>query len=90
VYLVVSEALANAAKHSQASLVEVTGRAEDGVLRLTVHDDGVGGAQRNGGLGIPGMTDRVAALGGRLDLDSPPGAGTTVTLSVPCAHLEEG
>jgi signal transduction histidine kinase len=52
-------------------------------LRIRVRDDGHGGAHLAGGSGLVGLTDRVEALGGRLSLDSPPGAGTTVQIALP-------
>ena len=93
-YLVISEALANAAKHSHAATVTISGRVQDGLLTVQVRDDGVGGAHlqdqdagldgKTGGQGIANMRDRTAALGGRFRIDSPPGQGTTVELSLPC------
>jgi signal transduction histidine kinase len=82
-YYVVSEALANAAKHARASFVEVDVALGDGVLRLLVKDDGVGGAQMSGGSGLIGLSDRVEALGGRIDLTSPSGGGTTLLVTIP-------
>lgn len=84
-YYVVAEALTNAAKHAQASTVTVTvqRRAADTVLRLTIVDDGVGGADFDRGTGLLGLRDRVEALGGRIGLDSPRGAGTTLTADLP-------
>ena len=58
---------------------------EDGVLRLVVADDGVGGAVPAAGAGLAGMADRVAAQGGTLALESPPGAGTRIAVELPCA-----
>jgi len=84
-YFVASEALANAAKHSKASGVKLSAGRRNGSLVLSVSDDGVGGARVTDGSGLAGLTDRVAALGGRLAIDSPPGAGTTVTVELPCA-----
>jgi signal transduction histidine kinase len=84
-YYVVSEALTNAAKHANASLIRVTGDARDGVLRVRVQDDGGGGASPARGSGLVGIVDRVEALGGTLVLRSPPGAGTSVELSLPIA-----
>jgi signal transduction histidine kinase len=84
-YYVASEALANAAKHARATRVDLTAARRDGWLVVSVSDDGVGGARSSEGSGLAGMTDRVAALGGRLDVESPPGAGTTVTAELPCA-----
>jgi signal transduction histidine kinase len=84
-YYVVAEALTNAAKHADASLVKVTGDARDGVLRVRVQDDGRGGASPARGSGLVGIVDRVEALGGKLMLRSPPGAGTSVELVLPIA-----
>lgn len=83
-YFVASEALANAAKHAQASQVSVTATRQNGSLQVCVRDDGVGGARPAEGTGLGGMTDRVAALGGSLSVDSPPGQGTVVTVELPC------
>jgi len=84
-YYVVSEALTNAARHSGADVVSVElDRVEQG-LRIMVADDGRGGAAPNGGTGIQGLADRVAALGGRLVVDSPTGAGTRIEAVLPCA-----
>jgi PAS domain S-box-containing protein len=83
-YYVVSEALANVAKYARASAVRVDVERPDGRLVVTVSDDGVGGADATGGSGLRGLADRVEALGGRLDVTSPPGAGTTLRATVPC------
>jgi signal transduction histidine kinase len=82
-YYVVSETLTNAAKHAQASFVEVGVEALDGMLRISIHDDGVGGANPAGGSGLVGLTDRVEAIGGRISVRSPVGAGTSVTVEIP-------
>ncbi len=83
-YYVVSEALANVAKYADASGVKVTiGRCERG-LRVEVTDDGVGGAVARRGSGLEGLADRVAALEGRLVVDSPAGQGTRLTAEIPC------
>jgi signal transduction histidine kinase len=82
-YYVVSEALTNAAKHAQASVVQVEVAAVDGALRLGVRDDGVGGADATRGSGLVGLKDRVEALGGTITLQSPPGAGTTLRVELP-------
>jgi signal transduction histidine kinase len=84
-YFVVSEALANAAKHSHASEVRLAASEEAGLLMLEVSDDGIGGAAPGGGSGLRGLADRVEALGGRLLVSSPPGRGTTVRAEIPCA-----
>ena len=83
VYYVTSEALTNIVKHAEASLVRETLKTDVGVVRLTVADDGVGGADRERGSGLIGLVDRVQALGGRLELTSPPGEGTTLVASLP-------
>ena len=82
-YYVVSEMLANAAKHSRASVVEVHAEAFGGALRVRVHDDGVGGADPARGSGLIGLSDRVEALGGTLSVHSPAGRGTTVSCELP-------
>jgi signal transduction histidine kinase len=83
-YFVISEALVNVAKHSQATHATVSLERRDGALRIEVSDDGVGGADRARGTGIDGLTDRVAAVGGRLELESAPGAGTRLRAELPC------
>ena len=82
-YYVVSEALANATKHARASVVTVDAHVSDGVLRVCVHDDGVGGAEPGTGSGLVGLTDRVQALGGTLTVASPAGEGTTLCADLP-------
>jgi signal transduction histidine kinase len=82
-YYAVSEALTNAAKHGHASAAEVEVAADDGMLRVCVRDDGRGGADFGRGSGLVGLKDRVEALGGRIWLQSPPGAGTTVQITLP-------
>jgi PAS domain S-box-containing protein len=82
-YYVVSEAFTNAVKHAQASAVELTAHRRDGLLMLTVRDDGIGGADASRGSGIIGLTDRVEALGGTISLVSPPGAGTMLQVQLP-------
>ena len=84
-YYVACEALTNAVKHSSATQVQLRTDQRDGVLHLLVADDGVGGAAANGGTGLAGLADRVAAQGGRLVIESPPGAGTRIAAEFPCA-----
>ena len=84
-YFVACEALTNAVKHAAPSRVIVQAAREADVLRLTIADDGVGGAVPSDGSGLPGMRDRVAAHGGTLAIDSPPGAGTRIAVELPCA-----
>ena len=83
-YFVVAESLTNAVKHAEASEVRVRMATEAGELRVEITDDGRGGADpAGGGTGLRGLADRVEALGGRLTLESPPGAGTTVRAALP-------
>jgi signal transduction histidine kinase len=82
-YFAVSEALANVAKHAGADRVTVHVRHSDGRLRIDVADNGCGGATAGSGSGLRGLADRIGALDGRLELDSPPGAGTTLRLEIP-------
>lgn len=84
-YFLVGEALTNAARHSQASLVRVCVTMADGGLRVEVADNGRGGATRAEGGGLQGVTDRLAALGAQLELHSPVGGGTRITTVLPCA-----
>jgi signal transduction histidine kinase len=84
-YYAVAEALTNTAKHASASVVDVQADSGEGVLHVRVRDDGRGGADVTGGSGLVGLTDRLEALGGRLVISSPPGAGTTVDIDVPIA-----
>ncbi len=83
-YFVVAEALANAAKHSQARNGVVSVEQDDDVLWVQVADDGVGGASLAKGHGLAGLADRVAALDGRLAVDSPVGGPTVLTAEIPC------
>jgi signal transduction histidine kinase len=82
-YYVVSEALTNAAKHARASVVRVTVEVRRGVLELSIGDDGVGGADADRGSGLIGLTDRIDALGGTIEVTSPAGQGTTLRVTLP-------
>jgi signal transduction histidine kinase len=82
-YYVVSEALANAAKHASASVAEVQLEVREGRLHISVRDDGVGGADPSLGSGLLGLIDRVEALGGTITVTSPPGQGTSMVLELP-------
>jgi signal transduction histidine kinase len=82
-YYVVSEALTNVAKHAQASLVHIDLDAEDGVVHLSIRDDGVGGAAPDKGSGLVGLRDRLEAVGGTIDIVSPPGNGTSLLVEIP-------
>jgi signal transduction histidine kinase len=81
-YFIVAEALTNVAKHAHAQRAGVRASVADGALRVEVSDDGVGGADPTGH-GLVGMADRVTALGGRLEIDSPPAGGTRIAASFP-------
>jgi signal transduction histidine kinase len=82
-YYVVSEALTNAAKHAQASVVNVELDARDASLQLAIRDDGIGGADPAQGSGLVGLSDCVEALGGTLQVTSPTGSGTTLLIEIP-------
>jgi len=82
-YYVVSEMLTNAAKHAQATIVRVDVEQQGDVLHVFVGDDGVGGADPARGSGLIGLKDRVEALGGAISVESPVGAGTSVTVQLP-------
>jgi signal transduction histidine kinase len=82
-YYVVSEALANTVKHARASAVHVELDAPDATLRLTVRDDGIGGADPAKGSGLTGLRDRIEALGGTLGVTSPASGGTTLLIEIP-------
>jgi signal transduction histidine kinase len=82
-YYVVVEALTNTAKHAQASEVFVCVKSEGANLRLSIRDDGIGGADSHNGSGLIGLTDRVEALGGHMQISSPAGRGTTLLADIP-------
>jgi signal transduction histidine kinase len=82
-YYVVSEALTNAAKHAHASVVKVELDAHDAILQLAIRDDGLGGADPSRGSGLVGLSDRIEALGGTLEVTSPTGGGTTLLIELP-------
>jgi len=83
-YFVVSEALANVAKHARADGAQVTIQSRPGRLVVEVSDDGAGGARAERGSGLRGLADRVASVGGVLRIDSPPGCGTRLEADIPC------
>jgi signal transduction histidine kinase len=82
-YYVASEALTNAAKHADPSVVQIEVEATDAAVRLVVRDDGAGGADPDRGSGLVGLHDRVEAIGGHLDVTSPPGGGTSLLATIP-------
>lgn len=83
-YYVVCESLANIGKHARATSASIDITCADGHLVVEVADDGVGGADTEGGSGLRGLADRVEALGGRLRVWTPPGVGTRVRAELPC------
>jgi signal transduction histidine kinase len=83
-YFVVAEALTNVARYAQAQKATVSVMRTNGRVEVAVRDDGVGGADPSRGSGLRGLTDRVAALDGRLEVSSPEGEGTLVKASIPC------
>ena len=87
-YFVAAEALTNVAKYSQATYARLAAEDRDGVLELEIADDGIGGVDLAKGTGLRGLSDRVAAIDGKLTVDSPLGGGTRVSLAIP--HDEVG
>ncbi|MGW5062679.1 GAF domain-containing protein [Streptomyces sp. NPDC004096] len=81
-YFIVAEALTNVVKHARATRATVRAGINDAMLRIEIHDDGIGGADPEGH-GLTGISDRVAALGGSLRIDSPDGAGTVLLAKLP-------
>ena len=83
-YFAVAEALTNVAKHADAHDVVVQVTECDGALRITVTDDGCGGADVEGGSGLRGVGDRIAAVGGSMRIESSNGGGTRLEVEMPC------
>jgi signal transduction histidine kinase len=88
-YYVASEALANAAKHAQATGIEMSLVRRDDSVIMSIRDDGIGHADPDRGSGLVGLTDRVEALGGSLEIRSTPGYGTRITATLPLAIEKE-
>jgi signal transduction histidine kinase len=86
-YFLCSEGLANVAKYASASRAGVTLRVSNGVLRVAVDDDGIGGADPARGTGLRGLADRVEALDGTLIVESPRGHGTRLAAEIPLQHV---
>ncbi|MFE9063319.1 sensor histidine kinase [Streptomyces violaceusniger] len=84
-YFVVSEALANVAKHARAERADVTVVRAGGTLRIVVEDDGVGGADPARGSGLGGLAKRTGSVDGTFDFSSPRGGPTVITVELPCA-----
>jgi signal transduction histidine kinase len=82
-YYVVAEAVTNATRHSQASEIDIDVRINGSDLALAIRDDGVGGADSSNGSGLIGLIDRVEALGGYMQIASPPGGGTALHVTIP-------
>jgi signal transduction histidine kinase len=82
-YFCAAELIANAAKHSHAGAVEVDASEQGDVLLLSVADNGVGGADPAAGSGLSGLAQRVGTVDGRLEVDSPPGGPTRITVHLP-------
>ena len=82
-YFCAAELLANAAKHSQATTIKIFITERAGLLALQITDDGLGGADPSRGSGLSGLAQRVAVVDGRLDIASPPGGPTKVTVELP-------
>ncbi|HET8755168.1 MAG TPA: sensor histidine kinase [Solirubrobacteraceae bacterium] len=83
VYFVTAEALTNIAKYAKADAASVNLAIDDGHVLLQITDDGVGGADTSGGTGLSGLCDRVEALDGTIDIESPAGGGTAVRVQIP-------
>ncbi len=81
-YYIASEALTNATKHARATVVNLDLEPEDAGIELTIPDDGVGGAVLGHGSGLIGVRDRVEALGGTVEIDSPAGEGTSLLVRI--------
>ena len=86
---VVVEALTNACKHAHPDRIEVRVAVGDGHATIEVRDDGSGGVDPTRGSGLSGLADRVSALGGTLEIDSPAGAGTAIRARIPLAASRE-
>jgi len=83
-YFLVAETLTNIVRYAEADRARVRVERIDGYVEVEVSDDGVGGAQPGSGSGLTGLADRVEALGGEFDIESPAGSGTRVIARIPC------
>ena len=83
-YYIVAEGLTNVARHARARGAAVNIVRSDGLLTVEVSDDGDGGADPSRGSGMAGIADRLGALAGTLEVESPPGAGTRLRAEIPC------
>jgi signal transduction histidine kinase len=82
-YYTVSEALTNASRHAKTARVWVSLHVEDETLHLSIRDDGIGGADASRGSGLTGLRDRIEALSGTIQVESPPGSGTRIAVEIP-------
>jgi signal transduction histidine kinase len=82
-YYVVAEAITNVSRHAHASGLDIDVSINGSDLALSIRDDGVGGADTSNGSGLIGLIDRVEALGGHLQISSPPGGGTRLDVAIP-------
>ncbi len=89
-YYVIAEAVTNAQKYAQATWIRVSAIFAHGFLRVDVADDGVGGALEDAGTGLLGLRDRIEAVGGTFEIDSPPARGTRITARVPASQPNAG
>jgi len=89
-YYVIAEAIANAQKYSQASVIQVRAHAGPDSLRIDVFDDGRGGAAERPGSGLEGLRDRAEAMGGSMALESRDGSGTRITVAIPATTAAAG
>jgi signal transduction histidine kinase len=83
-YFLVAESLTNVVRYSAAGTARIVAEHRNGELIVEIIDDGVGGANPRAGSGLRGLEDRVLAVGGRFQLESPSGVGTTVRATLPC------
>jgi len=89
-YFLVSEALTNVAKYAEASGARVFVTEAGGLLTVQIEDDGIGGADPSPGSGLRGLSDRIAALDGRLEIESAPGVGTRISATIPLKRATAG
>ncbi|GIH79223.1 sensor histidine kinase [Planobispora longispora] len=89
-YFVITEALANVARHSRASRCRLRGRMVGETFLMEIHDDGIGGADPGRGTGLAGLADRVAVVDGRISVSSPAGGPTVLRVEIPCGWLPAG
>ncbi|HXL93382.1 MAG TPA: ATP-binding protein, partial [Streptosporangiaceae bacterium] len=89
-YYIISELVTNITKHAGVAAASLTIEAREDELLIGMRDDGVGGADSAKGTGLTGLRDRVEALGGTMEVDSPPGNGTSVSVQLPLLRRDHG